>query len=121
MSCFRRSSTRQTSIATNAKVKGYDPEPYVEIKAAPDLAARVEGIMGIEGLAEIIKSKDKDAKSRQELAFEMAKEICTNKKFEMEVQKRMTLAVRVGLCILTEGILVAPTEGLQGIETSQEC
>lgn len=102
-------------VATNAKAKGYDPETFVEIKAAPDLAARVEGIMGIEGLAEVIKKRS-EGKTRQELAFDIVKEICVDKKFEMELQKRLTLAVRVGLCILTEGVLVAPTEGLQGIE-----
>ena len=46
----------------------------------------------------------------------MVREICTNPKYEMETQKRLTLAVRVGLSVQTEGILVAPTEGLQGIE-----
>ncbi|MFI5412605.1 MAG: DNA polymerase II large subunit [Candidatus Micrarchaeales archaeon] len=102
-------------VATAAKAKGYDPENFVEIKAAPDLAARVEGIMGIEGLAEVIKKKS-EGRTRQELAFEIVKEVCTDKRFEMEVQKRLTLAVRVGLCILTEGVLVAPTEGLQGME-----
>ncbi len=103
------------AVATIAKSKGYDPEQFVEIKSAPDLSARVEGIMGIEGLAEIIKNKS-EGRTRQELAFEIVKDICTDKRFEMEVSKRMTLAVRVGLCILTEGILVAPTEGLQSIE-----
>ncbi|MEM0149867.1 MAG: hypothetical protein QXW10_03160, partial [Candidatus Micrarchaeaceae archaeon] len=100
-------------IANAARSKGYDPETSVEIRPAPDLATKVEGILDIDGLAALIKSKD--AKSRQELAFMMVEEICTNKRFESEIQKRMTLAVRVGLSVLTEGILVAPTEGFQGV------
>ncbi len=102
-------------VATAAKQKGYDPEPFVEITPAPDLATRVEGIIGIKGLSEIIKQHS-EGRSRQELAFEMVKEVCTNDRFADETSKRLLLAVRVGLAVLTEGILVAPTEGVQGIE-----
>ncbi|OJI08167.1 DNA polymerase II large subunit [Candidatus Micrarchaeum sp.] len=103
------------SVATEAKKKGYDPEPFVEILPAPDLATRVEGIIGIKGLAELIK-KNSEGKSRQELAFTMVKEVCTNERFNDDIDKRLSLATKVGLAVLTEGILVAPTEGLQGIE-----
>ncbi|MCL5101837.1 MAG: DNA polymerase II large subunit [Candidatus Marsarchaeota archaeon] len=103
------------SVATAAKEKGLDPETFVEITPAPDLATRVEGIIGIKGLAELIK-KNSEGKSRQELAFTMVKEICTNERFADEVSKRLYTAVKVGLAVLTEGILVAPTEGLQGVE-----
>lgn len=102
-------------VASKAKGRGYDPEPFVEIMPAPDLASRVEGIIGLKGLAELIK-KNSDGKSRQELAFAMVKEICTNERFVDEPSKRLSLATKVGLAVLTEGILVAPTEGLQGIE-----
>ena len=103
------------SVAVAAREKGYDPTGFVEIKPAPDLATRVEGIIGIEGLADIIKSKAQD-KTRQELAFDMTGEICRNERFSMETEKRLTLAVRVGLAVLTEGVLVAPTEGVQGVK-----
>ncbi len=106
---------KANAVAIAARERGYDPELFVEIKSAPDLASRIEGIMGIGGLAEEIRKRG-EGKTRQELAFEMAKEICTNPKFQKETAERITLAVRVGLSILTEGILVAPTEGLQGVE-----
>jgi DNA polymerase II large subunit len=106
------------SVASAARAKGFDPQTFVEIKPAPDLASRVEGIIGIEGLAKLIHEKA-PGKTRQELAFIMAKEICTSKVFEMEKAKRLTLAVRVGLSILTEGILVAPTEGIQGVKINK--
>ncbi len=102
------------AVATAARAKGYDPETFVEIKAAPDLASRVEGIIGLEGLADTIKKKTE--KDRFKLAFEIVRDICTDPKYEMEPQKRITLAVRTGLSIITEGVLVAPTEGLQGAE-----
>ncbi|MCL5405050.1 MAG: DNA polymerase II large subunit [Candidatus Marsarchaeota archaeon] len=102
-------------VATKARQKGFDPEEHVEITPAPDLASRVEGIMGIKGLADIIKQHS-DGRTRQELAFEIVKELCTSDKFDAPTKERLTTAVRVGLAILTEGILVAPTEGMQGIE-----
>ena len=102
-------------VAGKAKAKGYDPEQTVEIKPAPDLASKVEGIIGHEGIANLIKEKPRDM-NRQELAFEIVKEICTDERFAMETKQRIMLALRVGLSILTEGILVAPTEGMPGIE-----
>ncbi|MGC8669815.1 MAG: DNA polymerase II large subunit [Candidatus Micrarchaeia archaeon] len=101
-------------IANKAKKKGFDVETDVEIKPAPDLAARVEGIIGIKGISEMIKEKHGSV-SREVLAFEIAKDICTNDKFG-NVEQKLTLAVRVGLAILTEGIVVAPTEGVQGVK-----
>jgi DNA polymerase II large subunit len=103
------------TVAQQARSRGYDPESFVEITPAPDLASRVEGIIGFEGLAQIIRAKA--GTSREALAFEVAKEICTNDKFSpLKVQDRLTLAVRSGLAVLTEGIVVAPTEGIQGVE-----
>jgi DNA polymerase II large subunit len=103
------------AVATEARGKGYDPEPEVEIRPAPDLAARVEGIMRVDGLADIIRAKA-GGKSRPELAFEMVKEVCTSERFAGPTDKRLLLAVRIALSVLTEGILVAPTEGVQGVE-----
>ncbi len=104
-------------IAEKARSEGYDPETFVEIRPAPDLASRVEGIIGIDGLAAMIKERSNDVKSNEELAFSVTREICKNDKFnDMKLEKRLLLAVRVGLAILTDGILVAPTEGLQGVE-----
>ena len=112
---FTKKFNEANAAASAARAKGYDPETFVEIKAAPDIGSRVEGLIGLEGIAELIKSKG-ESKPRQELAFEMAKEICTNSRFEMETAKRITLAVRVGLAMLTDAVLVAPTEGMQGVE-----
>lgn len=108
---------RAFQAAAAARGKGYDPETFVEIKPAPDIAARVEGIIGVEGLAEMIRNKS-SLPSRYELAFEMVKEICTSPKFDYngDLEKRLTLSTRVGLAIITEGTVVAPTEGFQGVE-----
>lgn len=103
------------SVAAAARAKGYDPEPAVEIKPAPDLAARVEALIGVDGLAELIRSRT-EGKTSPELAFDIAKEVSTNAKFDTgDVAKRILLAIRCGLAVLTEGVVVAPTEGVQGV------
>ena len=43
-------------VATTARSLGFDPERFVEIRAAPDVASRVEGILDVEGLAEMIRA-----------------------------------------------------------------
>ncbi len=112
---FSDSFNKINNIAIESRKKGYDPSLFPEIKAAPYLADRVEGIIGIPGLAQIIKDSS-NTKSRQDLAFEIVKQICTDPKFERKPSDRILLAVRTGLSILTEGILVAPTEGIQDIK-----
>jgi len=85
----------------------------VEVKAAPNLAGRVEALIGVKGLSELILSNQKD-RTRREMIFCVIKEICTSPAFESYEQiKRIELAVKVALAIETEGVLVAPTEGLQ--------
>lgn len=112
---LKEGAKRAYQIAEAARSKMLDPSPYVEIRPAPDLPARVEGIMGIDGLAEIIRAKMK-GKSRQELAFSIVNEICTSDRFARGVKEKITLAIKVGLSILTDGVLVAPTEGIPGVE-----
>jgi DNA polymerase II large subunit len=103
-------------VANKARQKGFDPKENVEILPAPDLASRVEGLIGIEGISEIIRKKDKN-QGRSRLAFDVAEEICKNPKFdEYEEVKRIELATKVGTAILTEGVLVAPTEGLRDVQ-----
>ena len=104
------------SVAKEARSKGYDPKPYVEVRPAPDLASRVEGLTEVDGIEAIIR-KAYTGQSRSALAFAVVKEICTNSTFDKyETIKRIEVAVRVGVAIFTEGILVAPTEGIQSVK-----
>ena len=46
----------------------------------------------------------------------VVEEICKNSRFDnYEVIRRIEIAVRVGSAILTDGVLVAPTEGITGV------
>ncbi len=101
------------NVASRAKEVGFDPKPYVEVKVAPGIAERVEGLIGVQGIAEMI-SRNQKGKTRSELIFTTIKEICTSDAYSgYETIKRIELAVKVALALMTDGVLVAPTEGVQ--------
>ncbi|HKW43672.1 MAG TPA: DNA polymerase II large subunit, partial [Thermoplasmata archaeon] len=104
------------SIARAARARGFDPELDVEIPLTDDLASRVERLLEhyeVEGVARRIRDLAKHH-DREELAILVAKEMAQRPAATKE--KAVERAVRVGLAILTEGILVAPLEGLAGVK-----
>ncbi|MCL5428069.1 MAG: DNA polymerase II large subunit, partial [Candidatus Marsarchaeota archaeon] len=102
-------------VAKKARLRGLDPKDTVEIIPASDLAGRVQGLIGINGIDVLIR-KNHDGKTRNALAFAVVKEICTGKDFDIYDRiKRIELAVRVGTAVITEGVLVAPTEGISSV------
>jgi DNA polymerase II large subunit len=113
---LRSEFERTALVASSARAKGIDPSNEIESLPAQDLPSRVEGIVGIEGVADIVR-KHFDKDSRTKMVFGVVKEICTHEAFATYVpEKRVEIALRVGLSILTEGVLVAPTEGIQGVK-----
>src|SRR2546425_131512 len=104
------------AVARAARTRGYDPELDVEIPLTDDLASRVERLLEhyeVEGVARRIRELAK-THDREELAILVAKEMALRPATSKE--KAVERAVRVGLAILTEGILVAPLEGLAGVK-----
>ncbi|MGI0148945.1 MAG: DNA polymerase II large subunit, partial [Thermoplasmata archaeon] len=104
------------AVARAARARGFDPELDVEIPLTDDLASRVERLLEhyeVEGVARRIRELAKDH-DREELAILVAKEMAVRPATSKE--KAVERAVRVGLAILTEGILVAPLEGLAGVK-----
>lgn len=63
-------------IANEARSKGLDVELETEVPLAKDLAERVEGLVGPEGVAKRIKTLEQDI-TREEVAFEIAAEIAS--------------------------------------------
>jgi len=100
-------------IAGEARKKGYDPEFEVEIPQALDLASRVEQLVGPKGIAPKIREVTKKIKDRELVSLEIAKEIVKEKKYKFQkTEDALDQAIRTGLAILTEGVLVAPLEGI---------
>ena len=112
------------AVARNARLKGYDIELEPEVPLAKDLAERVEGLVGPPGIAERIK-KLEDESSREEAAFQIAKEIVTKtdeegKEDPLEIKdKKADQALRTALAILTEGVVAAPLEGIAKVKIKQ--
>jgi DNA polymerase II large subunit len=101
------------AIATKAREKGFDPEFNVEIPQALDLAARVEELVGPKGIAPKIREFTKKIGNRELVSIEIAKEIVKEKKYRFKrTEDALDQAIRTGLAILTEGVLVAPLEGI---------
>jgi DNA polymerase II large subunit len=101
-------------VAKRARMKGFDPELDVEIPQAQDLAARVEKLLidwDVEGVASRIRELSQDH-NREEVSLLIAKEYAKlpAKSREFAIER----ALRLGLAVLTEGILVAPLEGIAG-------
>ncbi len=100
------------AIATKARMKGFDPEKRVEIKLTSDVASRVEGIVGPPGIEKVIREMEKGGMKREDIAFKIAERIAVGEVFKGTLDERIEQAVRTGVGILTEGVLVAPTEGI---------
>ncbi len=99
-------------IAGEARKMLLDPEDHVEIPRAKDLAARVEELTGVRGIAEDIRELSKKY-DRGMVSLLMAKKVA--RQFDRK-DEALDKAIRVGLAILTEGILVAPLEGIASVK-----
>lgn len=101
------------ALANTARNKGLDPEFAVEIPQALDLAARVEQLVGPKGIAPKIREMTKKIGNRELVSLEIARLIVDGKTFPFaSIEQGLDQAVRTGLAILTEGVLVAPLEGI---------
>ncbi len=101
------------AIAEEARSKGMDPEMRVEIPQAEDLASRVEKLLADYNVGEVaddIRRLTEEYGNREIVSLEIAKLVAQRpaEKKELAVDR----AIRVGLAVLTEGILVAPLEGV---------
>ena len=105
-------------IAESARKKGFDPEKKVEIPQALDLAARVEQLVGPKNIAPKIRETTKKIKDRELVSLDIAKYIAKNgKKYKFKTnEEALDQAIRTGLAILTEGVLVAPLEGIADVK-----
>jgi len=101
-------------VAERARQEGFDPEVSTEIPRAQDMASRVEKLLahlGIEGISNEIRALAREM-PREEVAVTIARRLARDVSRGGSPAARVETALRVGLAILTEGILVAPLEGL---------
>ncbi len=106
-------------VAGEARSKGFDPSLEVEIPQADDLASRVENQLKelpLENVAEMIREIAEN-NNREITSLLVAKKVAREFKGTKDIA--LDTAVRVGLAVLTEGILVAPLDGISGVEINE--
>ena len=105
-------------ISEKARKKGLDPEKKVEIPQARDLADRVEQLVGPKNISIEIRKTTKKIKDRELVSIQIAKQIAKNiEKYNFKTREQaLDQAIRTGLAILTEGVLVAPLEGIVDVK-----
>jgi DNA polymerase II large subunit len=113
-----RGVSRAYQVAGEARARGLDPSLRVEIPRAEDLASRVEELLlthwPVRGIAQRIRELSRSM-NREEVALTLTQELAQDES-RGTLAERLEVALRVGLAILTEGILVAPLEGLAKVE-----
>ncbi|MDD1764420.1 MAG: hypothetical protein LUQ46_00200, partial [Candidatus Methanomethyliaceae archaeon] len=102
-------------IADQARAKELDPVDRTEIYKAQDLAARVEGLIGVQGIAERIRELTAQF-SREDTAFKIIEEIINGKFGKYDDRTGAEKALRIALAIMTEGITAAPLQGIEKVE-----
>jgi len=104
------------NLVSKARKAGFDPSLEAEIPRAKDLAERVEAQVGPKGIAPRIREVAEE-NDRESTALIIAKELAGSLKDKEGVAFALEQAVRTSLSILTEGVLVAPTEGVVKVST----
>jgi len=107
------------SVASKARKKGLDPVPEVEIPIAKDIADRVEGLIGPDGVGKKIREYERNNMSREHVAFKIAEDICLGKLVQGTKEELAELAIRSSLAVITEGITAAPIEGIAKVKIKQ--
>ena len=103
-------------LAERARKRGADPTPEVEIPVAQDLADRVENLIGVEGVAERIRALEETEESREDVALRLAEEFADGEFPPEDRDEKAEAAIRTAVALLTEGVVAAPIEGIDGVD-----
>jgi DNA polymerase II large subunit len=103
--------------AEEAKSRGLDPNEVVESKTVFDLADRVNEMLGLsqfEGLAERLRHL-LHTTTKERATLTIAEEIALGKFGTMSTDQALQYAVRAGLAVITDGVTVAPIQGVSTV------
>jgi len=105
------------NTAEEAKSRGLDPNEIVESKTVFDLADRVNEMLGLsqfEGLAERLRHL-LHTTTKERATLTIAEEIALGKFGAMSTDQALQYAVRAGLAVITDGVTVAPIQGISTV------
>ena len=102
---------QEYEVALDARRISNDPRDYPEIQFVWDMAERIEKLLGLEGVADFIR-RNKNL-SREELALKSIDLLVDGEFGSYDSNELVDLGVRLPLAILTEGMTVAPLDGIK--------
>lgn len=122
---LNQKSLKQYNIAVEARKKGFDPQDFVEIKLAENLAERVIGLISAvapqlsdsKAIERILELEKKYSPLDWRVALQIALEISQEKfcKFK-DLKEAMEVGIRTGFAYITLGVISAPLEGFTSLE-----
>jgi len=107
--------------ASLARSKGFDPTDVVESKTVFDLADRVNQMLRLdqfEGLVDRLREL-LHTTSKERAALTISQETALGKFGALERHEALSYGVRAGLAVMTDGVTVAPLEGISGVTIKQ--
>ena len=107
--------------ASAARLMGHDPVGTVESKTVFDLADRVNQMLRLdqfEGLVDRLREL-LHTTSKERAALTISQEIALGKFGALERHEALSYGVRAGLAVMTDGVTVAPLEGISGVTIKQ--
>ncbi|OGD44320.1 DNA polymerase II large subunit [Candidatus Bathyarchaeota archaeon RBG_16_57_9] len=108
---------RLYEVAKVARSKGLDATLHPEPEITMDIADRIEKLIGPKGITQ--RMRELEGMNRQEMSFKIAQEIALGRFGSMERERAADQAIRTALAIMTEGVTIAPIEGIPKIVIKQ--
>jgi len=103
--------------ASRARSMGFDPVDTVESKTVFDLADRVNQMLRLdqfEGLVDRLREL-LHSTSKERAALAISQEIALGKFGALDKYEALSYGVRAGLAVMTDGVTVAPLEGISSV------
>jgi len=104
-------------VARRARGKGLDPALEPEPQITRDIAERIEKLIGPPGIG--ARMRQLEEMDRREMAFKVAEEIVLGRFGRLERLAAADQAIRTALAIMTEGVTIAPIQGIPEIKIKQ--
>ena len=104
-------------LASEARAEGLDASLEVDSKITVDIAERIEKLIGPPGITQ--RMRELEDMDRREMSFKIAQEIALGRFGVMEKEKAADQAIRTALAIMTEGVTIAPIQGIPEIKIKQ--
>ncbi len=119
---------RLHSVASQARIKGFDPEKSVEVSLAENMAQRVVGLISViapqivnSGVVERIIELERQYGSLDwRVALKIAEEVALEKFCKFANKKEaMEVGIRTGFAYVTVGVVSSPLDGIVSIEVKK--